>query len=180
MAASLAHRIDGEIISADSRQVYRQLNLGTGKDYDDYIIGGKAVPFHLIDIAEPGSQYNVYEYQQDFVKVFEDIARRGKMPVLCGGTGLYIEAVIRGYKLIQVPINQPLRDKLEGKSLDELAEILSTYKNTHNISDTDTTKRAIRASTSRGRSPCAYRKKKTRATNSTASASDSVTMNVVE
>ena len=145
VAANLAHRIGSEVISADSRQVYRQLNLGTGKDYDDYTINGETVPFHLIDIAEPGSQYNVFEYQQDFVKVFEDISHRGKLPVLCGGTGMYIEAVIQGYKLIQVPINQPLRDKLTDKSLDELATILSSYKNVHNISDTDTPKRAIRA-----------------------------------
>lgn len=145
VAAHLASRINGEIISADSRQVYRQLNLGTGKDYEDYVVEGKQIPYHLIDIAEPGSQYNVFEYQKDFVPVFEDIGKRGKMPVLCGGSGLYIEAVIQGYKLIQVPINQPLRDQLEQKPLEELVSILANYKNIHNNSNTANTKRAIRA-----------------------------------
>jgi len=145
VAAHLASRIGGEIISADSRQVYRQLNLGTGKDYADYIIDDKTIPYHLIDIVEPGTQYNVYEYQKDFVPVFEDIVKRGKMPVLCGGSGLYIEAVIQGYKLIHVPVNQPLRDELEQKPLEELIAILASYKNIHNNSDIENKKRAVRA-----------------------------------
>ena len=145
VAAHLASHINGEIISADSRQVYRQLNLGTGKDYAEYMVDGTQMSYHLIDIAEPGSQYNVYEYQKDFVIVFEDIRKRGKFPILCGGSGLYIEAVIQGYKLIQVPINQFLRDQLEQKTLEELIAILATYKNIHNNSNTANSKRAIRA-----------------------------------
>lgn len=145
VAANLASRIQGEIISADSRQVYRRLNLGTGKDYDDYIVNDQPVRYHMIDIAEPGSQYNVYEYQKDFVPVFNDICDRGKVPILCGGSGLYIEAVIQGYKLIHVPVNQLLRDQLETKSLDELIAILASYKNIHNNSDIENKKRAVRA-----------------------------------
>ena len=145
VAAHLASRIDGEIISADSRQVYKHLNLGTGKDYGDYTVNNRQVPYHLIDIVEPGTQYNVYEYQKHFVPVFEDIKNRGKVPILCGGSGLYIEAVIQGYKLIHVPVNQPLRDELEKKSLEELIAKLATYKNIHNNSDIENTKRAIRA-----------------------------------
>jgi tRNA dimethylallyltransferase len=145
VAANLALKIDSEVISADSRQVYKGLNLGTGKDYSDYTIDGKQIPYHLIDIVEAGDQYNVYEYQHDFEKAFSDISERGKLPILCGGTGLYIEAVIQGYKLIQVPVNEPLRESLSNKTLDELSQILSTYKKAHNTSDTDTIKRAIRA-----------------------------------
>lgn len=144
-AANLASEINGEIISADSRQVYRRLNLGTGKDYGDYNIGEKKIPCHLIDIVDPGTQYNVYEYQKDFVPVFEDILKRGKSPILCGGTGLYIQAVIQGYKLIQVPVNQPLRDEMAAKPLNELIRILASYKNIHNNSDIENHKRAIRA-----------------------------------
>lgn len=145
VAANLASRIGGEIIGADSRQVYRRLNLGTGKDYDDYVLNGLNIPYHLIDIAEPGTQYNVFEYQKDFVPVFEDVCKRGKTPILCGGSGLYIEAVIQGYKLIHVPVNQPLRDQLEAKSLEELIDILASYKNIHNNSDIENKKRAVRA-----------------------------------
>jgi tRNA dimethylallyltransferase len=145
VAAQLASRIDGEVISVDSRQVYRHLNLGTGKDYADYIVAGKQVPCHLIDIAEPGTQYNVYEYQKDFVPVFEAIRKQGKVPILCGGSGLYIEAVIQGYKLIHVPVNQPLRDRMEPKSLEELITILASYKNIHNNSNIENKKRALRA-----------------------------------
>ena len=144
-AAHLASKINGEIISADSRQVYRNLNLGTGKDYSDYVANGMAIPYHLIDIAEPGSQYNVFKYQKDFVKVFDDILQRDKYPILCGGSGMYIEAVIKGYKLIQVPINQLLRNELDTKPLNELISILTSYKTIHNISDTGSKKRAIRA-----------------------------------
>jgi tRNA dimethylallyltransferase len=145
VAANLAKCIHGEIISADSRQVYRNLNQGTGKDYADYMVDGESIPYHLIDIAQPGTQYNVYEYQKDFVTVFEDICQRNKVPVLCGGSGLYIEAVIQGYKLIHVPINQPLRDEMEPKSLEELIRILAAYKNIHNNSDIENKKRVLRA-----------------------------------
>ena len=145
LAAHLASHINGEIISADSRQVYRKLNIGTGKDYAEYIVDGKSIPYHLIDITEPGSQYNVFEYQKDFIKVFEKLVQCNIFPLLCGGSGMYIEAVIRGYKLIHVPVNQPLRDELNQKTLHELVEILSKYKNIHNTSDIENKKRAIRA-----------------------------------
>jgi len=112
VAAGLAAHIGGEVISADSRQVYRGMDLGTGKDYDDYRVNGQEIPFHLIDIANPGYEYNVYEFQQDFVHAFHDITSRGKMPVLCGGTGLYLEAVLKGYQLINVPVNEVLRARM--------------------------------------------------------------------
>lgn len=146
VAANLAFRINGEIISADSRQVYRGMDLGTGKDYGDYIIDGQPIPFHLIDIAEAGYEYNVFEYQKDFLKVFEDIQARGKFPVLCGGSGLYLEAVLNNYKLIQVPLNESLRQQLQDKELEELVEILKTYKSDlHNQTDIENKKRALRA-----------------------------------
>ena len=145
LAAPLANQINGEIISADSRQVYRRMTLGTGKDYGDYIVGGKQVPYHLIDIAEPGYKYNVYEYQRDFFKAFEDICGRDKFPVMCGGTGMYIEAVLSGFKMIQVPSNPKLREKLDNKSLGELADMLKAMKKLHNTTEVDTKKRAIRA-----------------------------------
>ena len=144
-AAHLANRINGEIISADSRQVYRRMTIGTGKDYNDYKLGDWQVPVHLIDIHEPGYKYNVFEYQTDFFKVFDNLLQQGKMPVLCGGTGLYIEAVTKHYRLISVPVNNTLREKLKGKSLTELGNILASYKTLHNVSDTDTIKRAVRA-----------------------------------
>jgi tRNA dimethylallyltransferase len=145
VAANLAYQQQTEIISADSRQVYRGLNLGTGKDYADYVINEHHIPYHLIDIVDAGTQYNVFEYLKDFLKVFTELSQQGKTPVLCGGTGMYIEAIVKGYKLVQVPINQPLRDELSNKSLAELTQILFTYKNLHNNSDTDTIKRAVRA-----------------------------------
>ena len=145
LAAHLADRLDTEVISADSRQVYRRMDLGTGKDLVDYEVNGRHIPYHLIDIAEPGTKYNVYQYQQDFIKAYEDIRSRGKLPVVCGGSGLYIESVIRGYRLEDVPENKELRQSLEGKPLEELTEILKTYKTLHNSTDTDTAKRAIRA-----------------------------------
>ncbi len=144
-ASLLASRIGGEIISADSRQVYKRMNLGTGKDYQDYVINGVPVPCHLIDIYEPGTKYNVFEFQKDFFKVFEAVNSRKMVPVLCGGTGMYIEAVSKGYKLISVPVNQVLRDSLSNKTLGELENILATYRKLHNKTDTDTVKRAIRA-----------------------------------
>lgn len=146
VAANVALTLDGEVISADSRQVYRGMDLGTGKDYADYIINGKPIPYHLIDIVDAGYEYNVFEYQKDFLKVFEEVTNRGKLPVMCGGSGLYLEAVLKNYKLIQVPINDELRQKLEGKSLDELTEILKNYKSElHNQTDIENEKRAIRA-----------------------------------
>ena len=144
-ATRLALQTKGEIISADSRQVYRGMTLGTGKDLDDYVVDGQSVPYHLIDIADAGEKYNVYRFQNDFVDAFNDISQRGKMPILCGGTGLYIEAVLKGYKMIAVPPNRELRQRLEGKTLDELTQILSTYRRLHNTTDSDTIPRAVRA-----------------------------------
>lgn len=150
IAAALAGRIGGEIISADSRQVYSRMDIGTGKDLADYEVGGKHIPYHLIDIAEPGYKYNLFEYQRDFHTAYDDITSRGRTPVLCGGTGLYIEAVLNGYALSPVPQNQELRDSLSAKSLDELTAMLKALKeqtgsNMHNRSDVDTVQRAIRA-----------------------------------
>ena len=146
VAARLAEEIGGEVISADSRQVYRRMDIGTGKDLEDY----GSVPYHLIDICEPGTKYNLFEYQQDFYDVYQQIRSRGVVPILCGGTGLYIEAVLKGYKLSPVPQNQALRDSLEGKPLDELTEMLVKLKaqngsNMHNTTDVDSCQRAIRA-----------------------------------
>lgn len=145
LAASLAKAIDAEIISGDSRQVYRGMDLGTGKDLDDYVVDGYHVPYHLIDIVDPGYKYNVFEFQRDFLNAFEDIRNRDKKVILCGGTGMYIESVLKGYRLIPVPENKELRESLSSKSLDELTDILSRYKKLHNSTDVDTVKRAIRA-----------------------------------
>ena len=150
VAACLAAMIGGEIISADSRQVYRRMDIGTGKDLADYTVDGRQVPYHLIDIREPGTKYNLFEYQQDFFDAYQQIQERGAVPILCGGTGLYIEAVLKGYKLSPVPQNQELRCSLEGKSLDELTQMLTDIKiktgsNMHNTTDVDSCQRAIRA-----------------------------------
>lgn len=144
-AAALADSLQTEIISADSRQVYRGMTIGTGKDLDDYVVDGRQVPYHLIDCCEPGYKYNVFEYQRDFHRVLDDISARGKLPILCGGTGLYIEAVLKGYKLLDVPENPALREQLKEKSLEELTAILSSYKTLHNTTDLDSARRAIRA-----------------------------------
>lgn len=144
-AAALASRLDTEIISADSRQIYKEMNLGTGKDLADYTVNGKQIPYHLIDIAEPGYKYNVFEYQRDFLKAYETVRIKGKLPIMCGGTGMYLESVLKGYRLLPVPENPELRARLNGKSLDELTEILKQYKTLHNTTDVDTAKRAIRA-----------------------------------
>jgi tRNA dimethylallyltransferase len=144
-AAGLAAALDTEIISADSRQIYRGMTLGTGKDLDDYVVNGKNIPYHLIDICNPGERYNVFEYQHDFHKAYREIRRKGKIPILCGGTGLYIESVLRGYKLLNVPENPELRNRLKGKSSEELEQILSSYKKLHNKTDLDSVQRAIRA-----------------------------------
>lgn len=144
-AARLASGLDTEIISGDSRQIYKRMDLGTGKDLADYTVDGKMIPHHLIDICEPGYKYNLFEYQHDFFKAFEEIRAKGKMPILCGGTGLYIESVLKGYRLFAVPENQELRNTLADHSLDELTAKLQTYKTLHNTTDVDTVKRAIRA-----------------------------------
>lgn len=150
LAARMACELEGEIISADSRQVYRGMTIGTGKDLSDYVVNGKQIPYHLIDICEPGTKYNLFEYQRDFLHAYEDVCHRGAQPVLCGGTGLYIEAVLRGYRLSPVPQNPSLRARLEGKCLEELAEMLRDLKRKnnsvmHNRTDVDSCQRAIRA-----------------------------------
>lgn len=144
-AVRLAALIDAEIISADSRQVYRRMDLGTGKDLDDYDVEGKHIAYHLIDIVEPGTKYNVFEYQRDFLEVYNDIRQRGKRVIVCGGSGLYLESILKSYRLSPVPQNPELRQQLADKSLDELTTILSTYKRLHNTTDVDTAQRAIRA-----------------------------------
>ena len=150
IATALAARIDGEIISADSRQVYRRMDIGTGKDLSDYVIDGKAIPYHLIDICEPGTKYNLFQYQRDCLEAYNDIVERNRQPILCGGTGLYLESVLGGYALSPVPQNPELRQRLEGKSLEELTQMLTELKrqtgsNMHNQTDVDTAQRAIRA-----------------------------------
>jgi len=144
-AAQLANRIGGEIISADSRQVYRGMDIGTGKDYEDYLVGGKRIPSHLLDILDAGYEYNVYLFKQDFQRVYIDIKDRNIIPVLCGGSGLYIESVLRDYQMLQVPINPELRGELEKKSDQELVEIIRLYGPLHNVTDTVIRKRMIRA-----------------------------------
>lgn len=150
LATALAAELGGEIISADSRQVYRGMTIGTGKDLADYMVDGQAVPYHLIDICEPGTKYNLFRYQQDFMDAYGDIGKRGRVSILCGGTGLYIESVLKGYALSPVPQNQSLRDRLESKPLEELTEMLESLKERnrskmHNRTDVDTVQRAIRA-----------------------------------
>lgn len=144
-ACHLAHSLDTEIISGDSRQVYKSMDIGTGKDLADYIVYGENIPYHLIDIREAGDKYNIFEYQSDFHQAYTDIKSRGKFPILCGGSGLYIESVLKGYSLVNVPENKELRKKYEKYSLPELTDILATFKNLHNTTDIDTAQRAIRA-----------------------------------
>ena len=145
LAANVAYRMNGEVISADSRQVYRKMDIGTGKDYDDYIIEGREVPCHLVDICNAGEKYSVYRYQKDFLAVYNEISGRNKLPVLCGGTGMYIESVLKGYRLLKVPVNKSLRDNLERKTMDEMKDILEGYGDLHNITDISQRKRLIRA-----------------------------------
>ena len=144
-AANLAYRINGEIISGDSRQIYRSMDIGTGKDISDYFINGKSIPYHLIDIRDAGEKYTLFEYQRDFHDAYAGIISRNKKPILCGGTGLYIESVLKGYNLPDVPSNNKLRESLQNKTLEELTDVLKSYRPLHNITDTDTKKRAIRA-----------------------------------
>lgn len=146
LATQLAAQTDAEVISGDSRQVYRDMDIGTGKDLEDYIVNGKVIPYHLIDIVDAGKKYNLFEFQNDFHKAYTDIRRRGRLPILCGGSGLYIESVLREYHMQHVPENPELRNRLSGKTLDDLTAILKSYKeNLHNTTDIDTPKRAIRA-----------------------------------
>lgn len=121
------------------------MDIGTGKDLADYTVNGKTIPYHLIDICNPGDKYNVFEYQHAFFRAYDEIHKRGKLPILCGGTGMYIEAVLKGYKLLDVPANLSLRESLKGKSLQELEQILGSYKTLHNKTDVDSAQRAIRA-----------------------------------
>ena len=145
LAVRLAAALQTEIISGDSRQVYRGMTLGTGKDLDEYVIDGQSIPYHLIDICDPGEKYNIFRYQHDFHQIFDAIRAKGKLPVLCGGSGLYIEAVLNGYKLLDVPQNKELRNHLNDKSLSELETILKSYKKLHNKTDIDSPQRVIRA-----------------------------------
>lgn len=145
LAVRMAAQLGGEIISADSRQVYRGMDLGTGKDLQEYCFEGRQIPYHLIDIVDAGSKYNLFEYQKDFIKIWNALEKRQVFPVLCGGSGLYVEAVLKAYRLLAVPVNEKLRKKLEDKSLTELTAILSNYKKLHNTTDVDTVKRALRA-----------------------------------
>jgi len=145
LAVNLAKEFSGEIISADSRQIYRGMDLATGKDIEEYVIDGTPIPYHLIDIVDAGYKYNVFEFQRDFVSAFEDITQRKKLPVVCGGTGMYLEAVLKGYKLIAVPNDEVFREEMKGKTIEELEVILRSYKELHNNSDIETKKRAIRA-----------------------------------
>ena len=146
LAAHVAARLgNAEILSADSRQLYRGMDIGTGKDLADYQVCGKLIPYHLIDIAPAGQRRNLFQYQQDFWQAYDEIVARGHQPILCGGTGLYIESVLKGYRMVPVPENPELRQSLEGKSLQELTEMLAAMKTLHNTTDVDTPKRAIRA-----------------------------------
>ena len=145
LAVCLANVLDAEIISGDSRQVYRGMDIGTGKDLSEYIIGGKQILYHLIDIVDAGYKYNVYEYQHDFMQAYASVLKKEKQAILCGGTGLYMESVLRGYKLVPVPVNPNLRNSLEGRFLQELTTLLSGYKKLHNTTDINTVKRAVRA-----------------------------------
>ncbi|HXK82338.1 MAG TPA: tRNA (adenosine(37)-N6)-dimethylallyltransferase MiaA [Bacteroidales bacterium] len=145
IAANLANILGGEIISADSRQVYKYMDIGTGKDLDEYIVNGNAIPYHLIDIVEPGTKYNIFEYTRDFKSVFDRIDKDKQQVIMCGGSGLYIESVLENFQLLKVPVNNELRNSLQNKTLAELEQILLKKKKLHNKTDTDTKKRAIRA-----------------------------------
>ena len=145
LAALLAHAVGGEVISADSRQVYRGMDWGTGKDYDDYVVGGAAVPYHLIDVCDAGDKYNVFRYQQDFVQAFNDISGRNRRAVVCGGTGMYLEAALKGFELVNVPPDEVFRAECEDRSFEDMAAELRSYKDLHNCTDLDTRKRLVRA-----------------------------------
>ncbi len=145
LAALLANAIGGEIISADSRQVYKHMNLGTGKDYEDYVVNGVRIPYHLVDIAEPGTEFNIFEFKKEALKAIREIRERGKVPILCGGSGMYLESVLADYTLLDVPENNELREQLNQKSDNELKDLLLSFAPTHNITDFETHERLIRA-----------------------------------
>ncbi len=145
LAARLAYELNGEVISADSRQVYRGMNIGTGKDYDDYLVGGTQVPCHLIDIVEPGYEYNIFEYQKDFLAVYHDILGRKRLPILCGGSGMYLEAILKGYRLAKSENDDEYSARLRDKPDDELAGILKSHKTLHNITDSEDRSRLLKA-----------------------------------
>lgn len=145
LAANLAAKIEGEVISADSRQVYRGMDVGTGKDLADFVVKGKKIPHYLIDIVDAGAEYNVFEYQKDFLPVYQDVVKRNKQAILCGGTGMYLESILKGYRFLEIPENKVLRAELELKSIDELVNILKKEKEVHNTTDTIYKKRVIRA-----------------------------------
>ncbi|MEI6678078.1 MAG: tRNA (adenosine(37)-N6)-dimethylallyltransferase MiaA [Mariniphaga sp.] len=145
VAVNLSFKLNGEIISADSRQIYRKMDIGTGKDLKEYTKDGAAVPYHLIDIADAGYQYNVFEFQRDFLKIYKEVKERRSFPVMCGGSGMYLEAILKGYRLIQVPVNEERRSELHQLSIEKLTEILKQYKSINNTSDTENKKRAVRA-----------------------------------
>ena len=145
LAAEVAHRIHGAVISADSRQVYRGMDIGTGKDLEEYTVDGEPVPHYLIDILDAGEEYNVFEYRRDFDKKYKMLQEAGTPAVLCGGSGMYIEAVLKNYTLHEVPRNDTLRNQLAGKSVDELTEMLQQYIRLHNHTDTETRERLLRA-----------------------------------
>jgi tRNA dimethylallyltransferase len=145
VASAVAAELKGEVISADSRQVYRRMDIGTGKDYGDYIVGGRQIPVHLIDIVEPGYRYNVFEYQRDFLKVYSDMKSRNVFPVVCGGSGMYVDSVVTGYRLIEVPPDPVFREEMNSKTMEELTGLLKSYKTLHNKTDIDSKKRVIRA-----------------------------------
>ncbi len=145
LAARLAYELNGEVISADSRQVYRGMTIGTGKDYDDYIVNGRKVPYHLIDIVDPGYEYNIFEYQNAFLTAYRDILDRNKLPVLCGGSGMYLEAVLKGYRLARAESENVFFDTLTDKTDEQLIELLKTYKTLHNITDFEDRPRILKA-----------------------------------
>jgi tRNA dimethylallyltransferase len=145
LAVAVALKTGGEIISADSRQVYKGMDIGTGKDYSEYRSDGRSIPCHLIDIADAGYKYNVFEYQRDFRRVYDSLVTRNIFPIICGGSGMYIDSIIRGYKMAEVPPDTGFRAQLEKKPMKELANILSSYRRLHNSTDTDSKKRVIRA-----------------------------------
>lgn len=145
VAAEMAYILKGEVISADSRQVYKSMDIGTGKDLSDYFVNGSDIKVHLTDVAEPGTKFNLFEFNRAFSAVYSDLIDRGVFPVICGGSGLYVDSIVSGYRIFEVPPDPELRQKLEDKTLDELSEILASYRPLHNVTDLDTTKRAVRA-----------------------------------
>lgn len=145
VASAVAAELNGEVISADSRQVYRRMNIGTGKDYGDYIVNDRQIPYHLIDIAEPGYRYNVFEYQRDFAKVYSDLKARNVFPIVCGGSGMYVDSIVTRYRLTEVPPDPVFREEMNRKKMEELIEMLKSYKTLHNKTDIDSKHRIIRA-----------------------------------